>query len=82
MPTYNYKCNFCDDTFTIIQSIKDEPLKKCNKCNGLIKRIIGGNLGLIFKGSGFYLTDYVKNNKKNKQTIISKSSKKGKIKNE
>ena len=61
-----------------MQSIKDEALKKCNKRNGNINRIISGNMGLIFKGSGFYLTDYVKKNKTktNKQTTKSKSSKK------
>ena len=78
MPTYNYACDSCDNTFSIMQSIKDDALKKCNKCNGNISRIISGNMGLIFKGSGFYLTDYVKKNKTktNKQTTKSKSSKK------
>ena len=61
-----------------MQSIKDDPLKQCEKCNGSIKRIIGGDFGLIFKGSGFYLTDYVKKNnkKKDKKTTKSKDSKK------
>jgi len=78
MPTYNYKCDSCNYAFSIIQSIKDDPLKQCKKCTGRINRIIGGNFGLIFKGSGFYLTDYVKknNNKKDKLATKAKSSKK------
>ena len=77
MPTYNYKCNSCNYVSSIIQSIKDDPLIKCNKCNGKINRVIGGNLGLIFKGSGFYQTDYVKKNKiKDIQSIKAKSTKK------
>lgn len=71
MPTYDYKCSNCGDTFEILQSIKAEPLKKCSKCgkNTLKKQITGG-AGLIFKGSGYYITDY-----KNKQATPSKSSK-------
>ena len=78
MPTYNYGCDSCDQILTIMQSIKDDPLTDCQKCNGKISRIIGGNVGLVFKGSGFYLTDYVKkNNKKNdKQTTKTKISNK------
>jgi len=77
MPTYNYKCDSCDYVFSIMQSIKDDPLERCDKCNGKISRIIGGNFGLIFKGSGFYLTDYVKkNNKKEKLATKSNGSKK------
>ena len=60
MPTYNYKCDSCADIFSIRQSIKDEPLIKCDKCGGKVSRIISGNTGLIFKGSGFYLTDYAR----------------------
>ncbi len=75
MPTYNYRCESCKSDFSIMQSIKDEPLNECAKCNGIIKRVIGGNFGLIFKGSGFYLTDYVKKNK-DKKAIKSKGTKK------
>lgn len=60
MPTYNYKCDSCGEIFSIRQSIKDNPLEECEKCNGNIRRIISGNTGLIFKGSGFYLTDYAR----------------------
>ncbi len=66
MPTYEYNCEKCDHHFDIVQSIKDEPLTVCPKdrCaqkkwgKGRVKRAIGLGGGLIFKGSGFYITDY------------------------
>ena len=59
MPTYDYKCDACDHQWEEFQSIKAEPTKKCPKCGkSKAKRQIGGGAGLIFKGSGFYLTDY------------------------
>ncbi len=61
MPTYEYRCTSCNDTFEVFQSIKDEPVKTCPKCGGEVKRLIGSGAGIIFKGSGFYVTDY-KNN--------------------
>lgn len=61
MPTYEYVCDSCNDKFEIFQSIKEEPIKSCPKCGGKIKRLIGSGSGIIFKGSGFYVTDY-KNN--------------------
>ena len=65
MPTYEYKCSNCGNEFEIIQSMKDEPLKKCPKCGkNKLRKIISGGVGVIFKGSGFYQTDYV--NKKSK----------------
>lgn len=60
MPTYEYECAKCGKTFDFFQSMKDEPLKTCpdKKCKGKVKRLIGTGAGLIFKGSGFYITDY------------------------
>jgi putative FmdB family regulatory protein len=66
MPTYEYECEKCKKTFEIMQSMKDEPLTTCPKeaCRmrtwgkGKVKRLISGGAGLIFKGSGFYITDY------------------------
>jgi len=58
VPTYEYKCNKCKDTFEAFQGIKEDPLKKCPSCGGKVKRLIGAGAGLIFKGSGFYITDY------------------------
>ena len=60
MPTYEYECKKCKDKFEIFQNITAEPLKKCPKCNGKVRRLIGAGGGIIFKGSGFYATDYRK----------------------
>jgi putative FmdB family regulatory protein len=58
MPTYDYKCNDCNYTFEMFQKMTDEPLDKCPKCSGNLKRLIGTGATPIFKGSGFYQTDY------------------------
>jgi putative FmdB family regulatory protein len=58
MPTYEYYCTECKFEFEEFQSIASEPLQKCPKCNGEVQRKISGGTGLIFKGSGFYITDY------------------------
>ena len=58
MPTYDYQCKACGHRFEIFQSIKAKALKKCPKCEGKIERLIGSGAGIIFKGSGFYQTDY------------------------
>ena len=58
MPTYEYECKKCGHLFDAFQSIKDEPLKTCPKCKGRVKRLVGTGAGIIFKGSGFYQTDY------------------------
>lgn len=59
MPTYEYACPKCGHEFEQFQSMRDEPLKKCPKCKKTgVKRLLGSGAGLIFKGSGFYITDY------------------------
>jgi putative FmdB family regulatory protein len=59
MPTYDYQCGACGHKFEQLQSITAGPLKKCPKCSKLkLKRLLGTGVGLIFKGSGFYETDY------------------------
>ncbi len=62
MPTYDYKCKTCDKVFEHFQAMKDEPLKECLcEKKGEVTRMISGGTGIIFKGSGFYVTDYKKN---------------------
>ena len=59
MPTYDYVCDNCQHKFEKFQSIKAKPIRKCPKCGKLsVQRLIGAGAGIIFKGSGFYQTDY------------------------
>lgn len=59
MPTYDYKCNACKKRMEIFQSIKDSPKRKCPECGkNSLERLIGTGGAIIFKGSGFYQTDY------------------------
>lgn len=59
MPTYEYKCSGCEKVIEVFQSITAKPIKKCPECGKLkLKRMLGVGAGLIFKGSGFYQTDY------------------------
>ncbi len=58
MPTYEYRCLQCKKKFERLQRITEEAIKKCPSCGGKAERQIGGGVGLIFKGSGFYITDY------------------------
>ncbi|GAB1370551.1 hypothetical protein MASR1M45_06120 [Candidatus Kapaibacterium sp.] len=68
MPVYDYKCNTCGKTFEYKQSISDSALSNCpaeictgiEKGRGEVVRVMSKNIGLVFKGSGFYLTDYTK----------------------
>jgi putative FmdB family regulatory protein len=61
MPTYQYICDYCKYEFEKYQSIKADPLKKCPQCHkDTLRKVISGGVGLIFKGSGFYITDYKK----------------------
>ncbi len=66
MPTYEYACEKCGKNFDFFQSMRDQPLQECphDRCqmkkwgHGKVKRQLGTGAGLIFKGSGFYITDY------------------------
>src|SRR6185436_19733234 len=59
MPTYEYQCDACGNKFEKFQSITAAPIKKCPKCGkNKVRRLISSGAGLIFKGSGFYITDY------------------------
>jgi putative FmdB family regulatory protein len=60
MPNYDYRCKQCDHVFEVFQSMNDDKLTDCPKtdCSGQVKRLLGTGAGIIFKGSGFYETDY------------------------
>jgi putative FmdB family regulatory protein len=59
MPTYDYQCRKCDHAWEMFQSITAKPVRKCPECGKLAaRRVIGPGAGIIFKGSGFYQTDY------------------------
>jgi len=75
MPTYEYACQKCGHQFEQFQSMRDEPLKKCPQCKkSALKRLVGGGAGLIFKGTGFYITDYKNKGSGKKEGGESKSS--------
>ncbi len=60
MPNYDYKCQKCNHVFEIFQKMSDPKLEDCPQdgCDGKVKRLLGSGAGVIFKGSGFYQTDY------------------------
>ena len=78
MPTYEYVCENCDYHFELFQSMSAEAVKVCPKCGKeKVKRLIGGGNGFLFKGSGFYITDYRSQSYRNAQRAdkgISKTS--------
>jgi len=85
MPTYEYRCSACGHQFEDFQSISAEPFEICPECGrSSLKRMFGGGGGMIFKGSGFYLTDYKKtgstqsSNTKSPSPTAPASDKKGK----
>ena len=71
MPTYNYKCNDCGHQSSAFQKMSDNPVKDCSQCEGTVRRIISGGSGMIFRGTGFYLTDYGKTGDLNKKESTS-----------
>jgi putative FmdB family regulatory protein len=58
MPTYDYECTQCKHRFEVFQQMSAKHIEKCPKCGKNVKRLISGGAGVIFKGSGFYATDY------------------------
>ncbi len=59
MPTYDYKCDACGHAFERFHSMSAPPIKRCPECGkSKVKRLLGTGAGLIFKGNGFYITDY------------------------
>ncbi len=56
MPTYEYLCNKCEHAFEVVQSFTDPAIEQCPKCQGGVRKVYN-NVGVVFKGSGFYKTD-------------------------
>lgn len=63
MPNYDYECMHCGYKFEVFQTMNAQRLTKCPKCDKKVKRLIGSGAGIIFKGKGFYATDYAKKSK-------------------
>lgn len=74
MPTYDYVCDACKHEMELFQSISEDPIKKCPNCKkNKLRRLIGAGAGILFKGSGFYQTDYRSDSYKKKAEAESKS---------
>ena len=73
MPTYEYKCTACGHRFERFQNMNDPALSECEICTGRVKRLIGAGAGIIFRGSGFYETDY-KRTEQNKNNGAKKAA--------
>ena len=78
MPTYEYECRKCGNHFERFQSIMAEPVKRCPKCHGSVHRVLSGGSGIIFKGSGFYETDYKHKGASSASTVNTDSGESGK----
>ncbi len=72
MPTYKYRCKECDHEFEVRQRMSDNPLTECPKCGGSVRRVLG-SVGVVFKGSGFYVTDNRSANGKGRVQTTEKS---------
>lgn len=78
MPTYEYGCKSCGYRFEEFQSISDDPIVTCPNCQEeTVERLVSGGAGLIFRGSGFYITDYARDNSAEKSTESSGQNSKG-----
>ena len=73
MPTYEYACKSCGEHLEVVQSFKDEPLTECPNCGGALRKVFG-NIGIAFKGSGFYKTDSRSSSSAGKTASSSSSS--------
>jgi putative FmdB family regulatory protein len=79
MPTYEYECTACGDRFDIVRSIKDPPLRKCGKCGGRLEKVFHAP-AIMFRGSGFHVTDYGKHGPKERESKPPTESKKASVK--
>lgn len=78
MPTYDYECDACSHRFELFQSISADPEKKCPECKKLkLRRLIGTGAAVMFKGSGFYQTDYRSDSYKKSASADSKTTSSG-----
>jgi len=75
MTTYEYECGHCGHHFEKFQSMKDKPVQRCPECRHKVRRLLGSGAGLIFKGTGFYITDYRSSGYKNAAKAESSESK-------
>lgn len=75
MPTYEYQCTKCNKPFEYFQSISEPPKKECEECGGELTKLLSAGSGLIFKGSGFYITDYKADSRKKPETGDKSASK-------
>lgn len=82
MPTYEYKCKKCGNTFEKFQSITADPIKKCKGCDGEVYRLISKNGNFILKGSGYYSTDNRNSSYKSEKKRLATSSTEGQEKKE
>ena len=74
MPTYDYECGHCEHTFELFQTISEPLKRKCPECGRLkLKRLIGAGAAVVFKGSGFYQTDYRSESYKKRQSAEKKA---------
>ena len=80
MPTYDYKCTKCQYIFEHFQAMSEDPLFECPKCSSTVRRLISGGTGIILKGSGFYKTDYNKQEKAVTKKSPKPEKKKDKVK--
>lgn len=67
VPTYDYRCTKCSYAFSAEQSMLDKPLARCRKCGGKLEKLLPRSINLIFKGPGFYSTDYRRQDPKGRQ---------------
>lgn len=74
MPTYEYQCGACGHRFEHFQGITESPLTRCPVCDGKVHRLISSGAGLIFRGLGFYATDYRKDSSRGKKSDSKKGS--------
>jgi putative FmdB family regulatory protein len=74
MPLYEYKCSTCGYSFEVLQKVNEPRLKKCPRCGGLLKKVLSPP-AIQFKGSGWYVTDYARNEKRQNESAVKDKSK-------